>query len=1171
MESDKEVLLGKNSNIIIENSTFNFSIIKSKAFLILLDCSNITLRKVSIYNFNSSGSAIALYNRSHVVFEDKSNATFYKITNHDYIIFLRNHSSITFDGNSKISFNNTIGTNGAIYLKYWCNIIFQGKSVVSFNNNSATNGGGAIFLQDHSSITFRGDSNALFNHNKAAFRGGAILAQNLSSIAFKGNSTISFTNNKAVRDGGAIYLHHRAILDFNGFQNHTNINITFEENSTVHFINNTATSGGALYLDFNSSVVFEGNSYVSFKSNNASFDGGAIYSQGHNSLVFTKHSSVSFMSNIATYVGGAVYLCYDNRLIFKGASKVSFTCNKANDGGGAIFSIFHSSVIFTGHSIVTFNKNIAAENGGALRTFIDSLVTFDDNTEVSFIQNHAGNNGGAMDVCSNTNITFQGNSTVTFNNNNASADGGACAYASVVRFMDNAIVNFTSNIARSNGGALMLSSKFDVTFEKAKLMFKSNRANYGGAILGDFSDRGTVNFTTKEIGEIDFHNNIALTRGNSMLIDISNMITYNKSWLANQVHNDNSTTWIELKRNITSPPFRIKLNTQNTVQQNETICSSANHSDDRYNTCFENHVIDSYIMLGQEIVLNGCLYDLFDNPINAEMQFEIDSANDSFNVRFHENPSISCNSSGSFHFCIYGNNINTNYNLSINITVRPLISSHLLIQLLPCHFGFQYHEETEICECYDEDNIVMCNKATSSIKRGYWLGTVNSKLTTTICPINYCNFTCCETSNGYHSLSPDRENSDQCTSHRSGIACGSCEEGYTLSYGADCVSVDKCTAGWTILAVTLTILYWIAIVVGAFAMMHYKLPIGYLYALTYYYSIVDALLGQYLYLYTSLHITINIFSSIFQLSPQFLRRLCLTKNLSGIDIHFIHYIHPIVVSIILVKITLLARCSPRLSLFVARGIIRVICFLLLLSYTSIATNSLLLIRSLKFWDINETYTYLSPDLEYLHGRHLVYFIVAVICIITVVIGLPLILLLEPFLNRKINFIKIKPLLDQFQGCFKDRYRWFASYYMICRLLQIAIIVYSTDFFITQYFVIVVNLIIALVHVTLKPYNNNTLNVFDGLILHFMILVAIIPIFDTLNSKFIIAITFILILLPLLVFLILGLIIHNKIVRKLIIKTRKAKNTVEDNNERSVKEFGMTIDESMRTNATVCDL
>ena len=638
---------------------------------------------------------------------------------------------------------------------------------------------------------------------------------------------------------------------------------------------------------------------MSFQSNNANFDGGAIYSQGHNSLVFTKNSSVSFVSNNATDAGGAVYLCYNNRLIFEEASSISFTHNKAN-GGGAIFSTYYSSVIFTGHSVVMFNNNEAAENGGALRTLVNSLITFDNSTKVFFTRNHADNNGGAMDVCSNTNVTFKGSSTVIFNNNRAFADGGACAYAFVVGFMDDAFVNFESNVGGRNGGAIVLLGKFNVTFEKAKLIFQSNEANYGGAILGDFSESSNANFNVQTFGQIYFHNNTALTRGNSMLIDIPNTVKYDKSMLANQIHIDNNmsdTRWHELKPSITTPPFRIELNdTQNTVQQNAIKCinfSYANNIDGQYKDCLVHYVKDSYIMLGQEIILKGCLYDFFNNVINTEMQLEISSAMDSFTVRFHENPSISCNSSSYFRFSITGDNISASRNLSINITIRPLISSHLLIQLLPCHFGFHYHNVDRICECYDRDNIVMCNEATSSIKRGYWLGIVKGKLTTTICPINYCNFTCCETSNGYHSLSPDRENDDQCTSHRSGIACGSCEEGYTLSYGADCVSVDKCTAGWIILVVTLTILYWIAIVIGAFAMMHFKLPIGYLYALTYYYSIVDVLLGQYLYLYSSLHITINIFSSVFQLSPQFLRQLCLAKDLSGIDIHFIHYIHPL--------------------------------------------------------------------------------------------------------------------------------------------------------------------------------------------------------------------------------------------------------------------------------------
>ena len=127
---------------------------------------------------------------------------------------------------------------------------------------------------------------------------------------------------------------------------------------------------------------------------------------------------------------------------------------------------------------------------------------------------------------------------------------------------------------------------------------------------------------------------------------------------------------------------------------------------------------------------------------------------------------------------------------------------------------------------------------------------------------------------------------------------------------------------------------------------------------------------------------------------------------------------------------MLARRSCKISLFISRGIIHFICFLLLLSYTSVTTTSLLLMRSLKFIGINKVYTCLSPDVQYFHGRHLAYVIVAMMFTILFVISLPLILLLEPFLNSKINFVKIKPLLDQFQGGYKDKYRYFAAYYIL---------------------------------------------------------------------------------------------------------------------------------------------
>ena len=185
-------------------------------------------------------------------------------------------------------------------------------------------------------------------------------------------------------------------------------------------------------------------------------------------------------------------------------------------------------------------------------------------------------------------------------------------------------------------------------------------------------------------------------------------------------------------------------------------------------------------------------------------------------------------------------------------------------------------------------------------------------------------------------------------------------------------------------------------------------------------------------------------SNAAKVTPQFLGQLCLVKDMSGIDQQLTHYAHPLAVTIIVGMVCLSARMSYRFSAFVSRVIIRMICFLLLLSYTSVATTSLLLLRSLTLYNMDKIYTYLSPDIEYFHGRHLPYGIVAILCTLVIVIGLPLLLLLEPLLNRKINLTRIKPLLDQFQGCYKDKYHLFAAYYMICRLVIIIIIINSTN-------------------------------------------------------------------------------------------------------------------------------
>ena len=245
-------------------------------------------------------------------------------------------------------------------------------------------------------------------------------------------------------------------------------------------------------------------------------------------------------------------------------------------------------------------------------------------------------------------------------------------------------------------------------------------------------------------------------------------------------------------------------------------------------------------------------------------------------------------------------------------------------------------------------------------------------------------------------------------------------------------------------------------------------------------------------------------------------------------------------------------------------------------------------RPLIFQDVDKVYTYVSPDIEYFHGRHLAYAIVAVLFTIVIVIGLPLLLGLEPFLNSKINFIKVKPLLDQFQGCYKDKYRYFAAYYMACRLVIIIIIIgNSSNDVILQYSLITACVIMALIHQTVKPYSNSSLNDFDGTILQFLVLVSVLPLAEisstnNFDSNLLIGVAIILIILPLLIFITVSLMINKEKIKSLpgycYLKCSQLRlrnyneiplTETEGSCDENDHEFFNVVDDNSRINATVC--
>ena len=1155
---------------------------------------NIVLEENSITRFgNNSGSAIFSIHNSNVTFKDTSRVTFINnIAHYCGVLTSALFSTISFTGDTKVMYDsNTVSytltsehdsSAGTICTFQRSEIIFTEHSLVTFINNKADRGGAVIIFDNN--VIIEKYSIVIFNNNVALYSsGGAFVCSNNSNVTIKGNSNVTFNNNKASQSGGAIHSYNMCRITFKDNSTSTFINntardnggallssslseISFQDNSVVIFDGNTADNGGVFYFT-NSTIIFKESSVTSFNSNKARQRGGVGYFNFNSQVMFEGTITIKFDNNIAEKIAGVLYSAMSN-IQFKENCTISVTNNKATFDGGGLYFDRNSDVLFTEFANITFKYN-KAFYGGAIVANDHSNITVTRNAVLLFVSNEATQSGGAGYFNCSCNFIITQNSMVKFYYNKA-FQGGAVCINDYTKFMiiGKSTTPFQNNLATVTGGAIIILNESIIILDNhIDVKFINNNAQYGGAI---FLDTTSVLVNSSYINCINFTSNVAKVLGNSIYQDTAAFC--NSSCLSNRIVN----TDIQF---LATPPNELKF-------YYRAICID---NDQNVIHCSNYYMQD--VMLGTEIMIPACVLDYYNQSVNSTQFLVEGEIHSNCFISGSKETLISCDTFKGIS--IMSNKTLTRLtNFSVSITLNTVLNSqwkqisvNLIIELSPCHPGFWQYPKSRTCECYNASNIVFCSGSSSTIKRGYWFGNVTGKPTVIFCPINYCNFTCCETSNGYYHLSPVRDN--QCRSHRSGAACSSCEEGYTLSFDSvECVHFNECSIGWTILVLALVVLYWIIIIAAVFSLVHFKVGLGNLYAITYYYSVVDLLLSRNWYHSDAIYTTINVMSSIAKIIPQFLGKFCLITSMSGIDQQFIHYIHPVAISLFLVMITVLARRSRRLSHIISKGIIRVICCLLLLSYTSLATTSLLLMRPLIFHDVNKVYTYVSPDVEYFHGRHLVYVIVAVLFTVVIVIGLPLLLAFEPFLNSKVNFIKIKPLLDQFQGCYKDKYRCFAAYYMICRLMIVTIVLINSfnDLFF-QYLLITICIVIAILHQLFRPYSSSLLNKFDGFILQLLALVSAPPLttfHDTFDSSLVVVMIFVLVALPSLVFITISLMLNKEKFEKLLaycyIKCLQLwrHNEIPPNeiplivNEGS-SEFYNIIDDSKRINAIICDM
>ena len=406
-----------------------------------------------------------------------------------------------------------------------------------------------------------------------------------------------------------------------------------------------------------------------------------------------------------------------------------------------------------------------------------------------------------------------------------------------------------------------------------------------------------------------------------------------------------------------------------------------------------------------------------------------------------------------------------------------------------------------------------------TVTSGYWFSNGFTKYVVN-CPQGHCN----SIFDLYASInSPPFPNSNnQCSYNWTGLACGKCDKHnnyYIIHDSTKCVSKEKCTlkdSSGVILFCFVSLLYWIMVISLIFLLLHFKFDItaGYAYGFIFYYSVLEQTVNaSYVDTYNfnahNMVTLLTILSSIGNMKPPFqLLKLCFWKNAKMMDHMFLTYIHPIIVICLIFTIFRLARNFVTVARTIGRYVnSKSICILLMLSYSSVSYTSVQLFRPLAIYDEYQTivswHSYLSPTVKYfdVHDDYsyivIIYFITAILCELIIGIGFPFVLAFQKYLTRycNINFIIIKPIMDQLKGCYKEEYHWFAAYYLLCRQVLYVVDI-GTDFMPDSLpdakfpIMLTVYILIIMVHIWFQPYKERKLNVLDSCILMTLMLVFI---------------------------------------------------------------------------------
>ena len=460
--------------------------------------------------------------------------------------------------------------------------------------------------------------------------------------------------------------------------------------------------------------------------------------------------------------------------------------------------------------------------------------------------------------------------------------------------------------------------------------------------------------------------------------------------------------------------------------------------------------------------------------------------------------------------------------LTWQLIEQPSTVGYLHIRIKDCYLGYIYNKTTQSCVCYNKEESVVCrDDYTACVRFGHWFGKFkgndtsgasgDEQFTVTECPFGSCDYTvsgkcpngteqCGSDGSSYQfycELPSDNPNA-LCLFNKGGVMCSSCKDNHSPSFPSlRCVPDEQCNPGYAVVQAILYALYLFGAVFLVLLVAKFDLRIGsgQIYCLVFYFSVFKYFVGG-VFPSQFLNAVEIFFTGLVQFDPAIFGLIPLC---SGIKINrfleaFLQLINPTTLILAIVLILYVSWKWPKYA-FLQNTMtgINAVCVMLYLCFISITQTSLTLLTPIKFPDIDGVYTFLNPTVKYFSLPHLGYGIIALLLQVLFVIPFLCLLLFSPFLIRfsRLNLTKIKPILDEFQACYKTEYRYFAGYYLTCRQLIFLISFINLGAFAYIYILQFLSIFLLTTHLMVQPYKEKYLNILDGLLILDLVVLSLL--------------------------------------------------------------------------------